>query len=153
MKLIKLMVLMPLMMAFSVALASEHMSEAQMEVWGVVASSWEDQTKETGAWPGEYVHEDAHSWSAEWPVPRDATSMAAWSRFGEGHNQTLNYELFPLQVTVMGDTAVVYYFSVQVTESGDERERETAGLVETLVRTDAGWKFVALSGFSQGDSD
>lgn len=154
MKLIKLMILVPLMLAFSVALASDHMSEAQAEVWGVVAASWDDETKETGAWPGEYVHEDAHSWGAEWPVPRDAASMTAWSRFGEGYNQTLNYELFPLQVTVAGDTAVVYYFSVQVTENGDdERERETTGLVETLVRTDAGWKFIGLSSFSQGGSD
>lgn len=154
MKLIKLMVLVPMMMAFSLALANEHMSDEQMEVWEVVAASWEDETNETGAWPGEYVHEDAHSWSTEWPVPRDATSMAAWSRFSEDYNQTLNYELFPLQVTVAGDTAVVYYFSVQVTESGDdERERSTTGLVETLVQTDAGWKFVGLSSFTQGDSD
>jgi len=47
------------------AFASEHMSEAESEVWAVVAQSWVDETEETGAWPSEYLHEDAHSWGAE----------------------------------------------------------------------------------------
>lgn len=136
------------------ALASDHMSDAQAEVWGVVASSWEDETKETGAWPGEYLHADAHSWGADWPAPRDAGSIVNWARFGAEANETLTYELFPMNVTVSGDTAVVYYAAVQVTQNHEgKRERESTGLIETLARTDDGWKFLGLTSFEIGGDD
>lgn len=148
-------VLMIGMIAFTpVAQAAGHMSEAESEVWAVVAASWEDETKETGAWPSEYLHDDAHAWGVEWPMPRDAESITNWSRFGAESGENLVYELFPMTVTVSGDTAVVYYASVQVRENHeDKRERESTGLVETLVRTDAGWKFIGLTSFeiSAGD--
>lgn len=137
-----------------VAEAAEHMSESESEVWAVVAASWEDETNETGAWPSEYLHEDARGWGAEWPMPRDAESIANWSRFGAESGESLVYELFPMNVTVSGDTAVVYYASVQVREDHEEkRERTSTGLVETLARTNAGWKFIGLTSFEIGGDD
>ena len=136
------------------AFAAEPMSEAESEVWAVVAQSWVDETEETGAWPSEYLHDDAHSWGAEWPMPRDAESIVNWARAGAAASDTLVYELFPMAVTVTGDTAVAYYSAVQVTEDYEgKRERETTGLVETLVRTEAGWRFVGLTSFEMGDDD
>jgi len=130
------------------------MGEAESEVWAVVAQSWVDETQETGAWPSEYLHEDAHSWGAEWPMPRDAESIVNWARALAAASDTLVYELFPMAVTVTGDTAVAYYSAVQITENSEgERERETTGLVETLVRTEAGWRFLGLTSFEMGDDD
>ncbi|NKI34779.1 SnoaL-like domain-containing protein [Wenzhouxiangella sp. XN79A] len=146
-----------LLLATSVAFipatyAAGPMGEDETAVWSVIEASWEDETGETGAWPSEYIHDDAHGWGAEWPMPRDAESLANWSRFGAESGQSLIYELFPMNVTVSGDTAVVYYASVQVRENHeDERERTSTGLVETLVRTDAGWKFIGLTSFELGD--
>jgi hypothetical protein len=136
------------------AFAAEHMSEAESEVWAVIEASWVDETEETGAWPSEYLHEDAHSWGADWPMPRNAESIVNWARAGASANETLVYELFPMGVTVTGDTAMAYYSAVQITENHEgKRERESTGLVETLVRTDAGWKFVGLTSFEIGSGD
>lgn len=127
--------------------ANEHMSADQQAVWDVVAASWVAESSEDGAWPGEFVHASAHSWTAEWPGLRDADSIAAWSRFGQERRETLNYELFPHGVVVEGDTAIAFYSFVQVVKTDDEYERESSGLVETLIRTADGWKFLALTGF------
>lgn len=143
-----------LMTAAPLALADDHMTAAQAEVWGVVAASWEDETKETGAWPGDYLHPDALGWSAEWPVPRGAESIVKWSRFGAESGETLTYELFPMKVTVAGDTAVVSYASVQVTQNHEgKRERNSTGMVETLVRNEGGWKFLGLTSFEMDNDD
>ncbi|MDX1625272.1 MAG: hypothetical protein R3323_02055 [Wenzhouxiangellaceae bacterium] len=147
--------LMPLALLLSLpAAAMDHWSEAQKSVWDVVSASWEDDAGETGKWPGEYLHELAHSWSAGWPSPRDTVSIASWSRFGDESSDTLKYELFPLEVTVVGDTAVVHYGVVTVTSDHDgKRSREAEGLVETLTRTDDGWKFLGLTSFDIGDGE
>jgi len=131
----------------SAALAANHMSEEEQAVWAVVAASWEAESSEDGSWPGDYMHDSGVSWTDEWPGVRDAESVASWSRFGEQRRQTLNYELFPHRVVVEGDTAVAMYSFVQVVQMGEDYERESSGLVETLVRTDDGWKFLALTGF------
>ena len=135
----------------SAVMAMGHMDEDQQAVWSTVAASWEDEASKTGEWPGEYLHEDAKAWGAEWPAPRDAASIESWARFGDENSTTEKYELFPMTVTVSGDTAVAHYGVVQITKSDDETEREMSGLVETLVRTDDGWKFIALTGFEMGD--
>jgi len=135
----------------SFVLAAGHMSEDQQGVWKTVTDSWADETAENGKWPSEYVHEDAHSWGATWPAPRDSDSIASWSRFNDESGGTAKYELFPMTVTVAGDTAVVYYGVVSVrTNYEDKRERSSEGLIETLVRTDAGWKFIGLTSFEMG---
>jgi hypothetical protein len=87
------------------------------------------------------------SWTEEWPGVRDAESVASWTRFQEGARETLKYELFPHRVVVEGDTAIAMYSFVQWVSTNGEPSRESSGLVETLVRTDEGWKFLALTGF------
>jgi len=135
----------------SLVLAAGHMSEDQQSVWKTVSDSWADEVAENGNWPGQYVHEDAHSWGPSWPAPRGAESIASWSRFNNESSETMQYELFPLNVTVAGDTAVVHYGVVSVAaDYQGKRERSSEGLVETLVRTDSGWKFIGLTSFEIG---
>lgn len=143
-----------MLIAFSsVAYSAGHMSDDQKAVWKVVADSWADDVAENGKWPNEYIHEDAHSWGPTWPAPRDAESIASWSRFDSESGDTIKYELFPITITVVDDTAVAYYGMVTVsTDYQGKRERSSGGLIETLVRTDAGWKFIGLTSFEM-DSD
>lgn len=144
----KQLILGALMIALcTVAWADNHGSDDEAAVWSVVEASWVSETSQDGAWPGEYMHSSGAAWTEEWPGVRDAESIASWSRFQEGVRETLNYQLFPHRIVVEGDTAVAMYSVVQVVMTGDERSRESSGLVETLVRTDEGWKFLALTGF------
>jgi hypothetical protein len=74
------------------------------------------------------------SWGASWPQPRNSASVTKWSRFDQQTGKTLIYELFPVAVVVVGDTAVINYNSVTVAENYEmKRKRSTTGLIETLV--------------------
>jgi hypothetical protein len=58
-----------------------------------------------------------------------------WSKFDQQAGKTLIYELFPVAVVVIGDTAVVNYNPVTVAENYEmKRKRSNTGLINTLVR-------------------
>jgi hypothetical protein len=109
-------------------------SKEQTAIWSVVTQSWEDEVAGNRKWPAKYIHEDLVAWGVSWPQPRDSSSVTKWSSFDQEAGKTLNYELFPVAVVVVGDTAVVNYNSVTVAENYEmKRKRSTTGLIETLV--------------------
>lgn len=123
-------------------------SKEQTDVWTFVAKSWEDEAAQNGRWPGEYVHDRVVAWDDGYPAPRGKDSMLKWTRFNEKSSKMLQYEVSPLAISIVGDTAVVHYGIVTVTQRGQEKpEREVGAAVETLVRTGGQWKFLSLSGF------
>ena len=136
------------------ATVAQAWDEEQQAVWKYVAQSWVDDAARNGKWPSEYIHEDILSWSANWPAPRRAASIKKWSRFNDESNKTLIYELFPAAIAVVGDTAVVHYSVVTVTENHEgKRERENQGIMETLVRDGKDWKFLGLGSFEMDSDD
>ena len=130
-------------------------NEAQQSVWEVVEQSWVDDVAKNGKWPANYVHDEVVNWSDSWPSPRRKASVMKWNRFyNESDERTLIYELFPLAIVVVGDTAVVTYNIVTIEEDAKkERTRESRGLVETLVRDGKTWKFLGLTGFTRDLDD
>ncbi len=77
-----------------------------------------------------------------------------WSRFSEKADKTLMYELFPVAIIVVGNTAVVHYNTVVVSEDhAAKRERTMRGLIETLVLDGRNWKFLLLTSFQLGSDD
>lgn len=123
-------------------------SNEQTAVWNVIKQSWADEVARSGRWPGNYVHDRVVAWDDSWPLPRYKESMEKWSRFQDKQRQTLEYELAPAAITVSGDTAVVHYTGVTVSQRGqDKPDREMFGVVETLVRSGGSWKFLSLTGF------
>ena len=131
------------------------LNEAQQSVWEVVEQSWVDDVAKNGKWPANYVHDEVVFWSESWPSPLRKASMMKWSRFAdESDTRTLIYELFPVAIVVVGDTAVVNYNVVTLEEDAKkERTRESSGLVETLVRDGKTWKFLGLTGFTRDSDD
>ncbi|MEQ8859965.1 MAG: hypothetical protein RIC56_15080 [Pseudomonadales bacterium] len=141
-----LLLVLPLM--FPLQAAAAEMTDEQSALWSFVAQSWVDDSAESGEWPDAYVRDDVVSWGAEWPVPRGKASMGKWTKFRDANSDTLAYELFPHEVLVVGDTGVVFYSVVRVGRDADgEPERSVEGVVETAVRTDGVWKYLALTGF------
>lgn len=123
-------------------------SAEQTKVWEIVAQSWVDDVAQNDKWPADYLVDNAMSWTAAWPSPRDKKTNVKWSRFGDSQSKTLQYENTPVAISIHGDTAVVMYTNVSVDQRGkDKPERSIGGTVETLVRTEDGWKFIALTGF------
>lgn len=135
------------------AMGAEWTKE-QAGLWSFVERSWVDDIGRTGEWPRAYVHDEVRDWGAGWPVPRGKDSLEKWMRFRDSRTETLQYELFPHDIVVVGNTGVVFYSVVMVTRSGeDEVEREITGLIETAVRTGGEWKYLSLTGFDTGPED
>lgn len=124
-------------------------SSEQTGVWEVVTQSWKDEVARNGKWPNAYATDQMVAWDADWPMPRYKDSIAKWSRFNDSQRQTLQYEIAPVAIAVNGGTAVVNYTAVTISQRAEDKpEREAVGIVETLVRSGGGWKFLASTSFN-----
>jgi hypothetical protein len=119
-----------------------------MEVWDIVQKSWVDDAAENGNWPKDYVHENYVSWGADSGGPSYKASTIKWSRYSDESSSTLIYENSPASITVVGDTAVVNYYSTTVmTDSEAKRERSVTRISEVLIRDGKKWMFLSGSNF------
>lgn len=132
-------------------------SPEQAAVWNVISRSWSDEVARNGRWPGQYVHQNVVSWGPEWPAPRYRDSIERWSRWSDQQGQVLQYEISPAAITVAGNTAVIHYSAVSMRqrvvargENPPEPKREAYGIVETLVRDGANWRFLSSTSFPLG---
>lgn len=124
-------------------------STEQMAVWKVVSQSWADEAAQNGKWPGSYVDDNVISWSQENPMPSYKDSLIKWSRFNESQYKTIHYDISPAAIAIKGDTAVVNYVAINVSQRGtDKPDRDVNAIIETLVRDGNGWKFLSTSSFS-----
>jgi ketosteroid isomerase-like protein len=135
--------------ASNVAIAqTPSWSAEQTAVWKVVSESYVDEVAKNGKWPNAYVHDQVVSWSAASPIPKGKASIEKWARFNDSQSKTLQYEIHPVAIAVSGDTAVVHYTGMFVSQRGtDKPETEVNGTIETLVRSGGQWKFLSLTGF------
>lgn len=132
-------------------------SAEQQAVWTVISRSWSDEIARNGRWPGQYVHQNVVSWGPEWPMPRYRESIERWTRWNDTQGRVVQHELSPAAITLAGNTAVVHYTAVSMRqrevprgEAPAKPERETYGIVETLVRDGANWRFLSSSSFPLG---
>ena len=81
------------------------------------------------------------------PIYKD--SLVKWSRFNESQSKTVHYDISPAAIAIRGNTAVVNYVAVNVSQRGtDKPDRDANAIIETLVRDGTGWKFLSSSSFS-----
>lgn len=120
----------------------------QTAVWKVVSQSWADEAAQNGKWPGSYVDDNVISWSQENPMPSYKDSLVNWSRFNESQYKTIHYDISPAAIAIRGDTAVVNYVAINVSQRGtDKPDRDVNAIIETLVRDGNSWKFLSTSSF------
>lgn len=121
----------------------------QTAVWKVVSQSWADETAKNGKWPGSYVDDNVISWSQENPMPSYKDSLIKWSRFNESQYKTIHYDISPAAIAIRGDTAVVNYVAINVSQRATEKpDRDVNAIIETLVKDGNSWKFLSTSSFS-----
>ena len=154
----------PAALAAALFLASPLSAQApswsadQRAVWAVIEQSWKDEVDRNGRWPGNYVDANVVTWGPEWPMPRYRESMERWVRYYDKAGRTVQYEIQPMAITMSGNTAVVNYGAVTMSqrevargENPPKPEREMVGITETLIRTPGGWKFLSSTAFPMGD--
>lgn len=121
----------------------------QTAVWKVVSQSWADEAAQNGKWPGSYVDDNVISWSQENPMPSYKDSLIKWSRFNESQYKTIHYDISPAAIAIRGDTAVVNYVAINVSQRATEKpDRDVNAIIETLVKDGNSWKFLSTSSFS-----
>lgn len=124
-------------------------SAEQTAVWNVVSQSWADEAAQNGKWPGAYVDDNVISWSQENPMPIYKDSLVKWSRFNESQYKTIHYDISPAAIAIRGNTAVVNYVAINVSQRGTEKpDRDVNAIIETLVRDGNSWKFLSSSSFN-----
>lgn len=138
--------------ATSAAAQTPAWSAEQKAVWTVIEQSWVDDVAQNGKWPGDYADAQIVAWSADFPSPRTKESMIKWGRFEATQGKVLQYEIALQAIALSGNTAVVAYTLVMVREDSADKKTHRAreGVVETLVRSGSGWKFLATTGFGMG---
>ena len=126
-------------------------SAEQSEAWKVVQQSWADDVAQNGKWPANYADPQMVVWSGEFAAPRGKDSAVRWTKFQTTQGKVIQYELSPQSISLSGDTAVVTYALTIVTQRGtDKPDWGKEAIVETLVRTTTGWKFLSSTSFALG---
>ena len=71
------------------------------------------------------------------PAPRDADSTNNWARYGSENSKELMRELSPLEIVIVGNTAVAHYYYSSASETlrGPKKEgRETVRELTAIER-------------------
>jgi hypothetical protein len=119
-----------------------------MEVWDIVQKSWIDDAAENGNWPKDYKHDNYVSWGASSGGRSYKDSTIKWSRYSDESSNTLIYENSPASIAVVGNTAVVNYYSTTVTTDAEgKRTRSVTHISEVLIKDGKTWMFLAGSTF------
>lgn len=126
-------------------------SAEQTEAWKIVQQSWVDDVAQNGKWPANYADPQMVTWSSEFAAPRGKDSTVRWTKFTSTQGKVIQYELSPQSISLSGDTAVVTYALTVVTQRGtDKPDWNKEAIVETLVRSGTGWKFLSSTSFALG---
>ncbi|MDX2211010.1 MAG: nuclear transport factor 2 family protein [Sphingopyxis sp.] len=121
----------------------------QMGAWKLVSDSWVDDVAKNGKWPGEYADPQFITWAVDSPAPRNRDGAIRWTRFAESQGKVLHYEITPQAIALSGNTAVVSYTLLIVTQRGDDKpDYDKEAITETLVRSGGGWKYLSSVSFS-----
>ena len=99
-------------------------------------------------------HEGFVSWPYESPRPSDKPAVRQMIEDLRMSYRLVTYELNPLAIKVIGDTAVVYYSVRYVVETQGEEIEDIRRVSHTWVRDDGNWKILggmsSTSGISLG---
>jgi hypothetical protein len=144
MKLVRSIIGAALVAACGVSAAhAQSWNAQQSEVWKVVEKTWEMDKNQDEGWLTSMTHANVAGWGTQNPAPRNAQSMARWSRFSQETEKMLMYELAPLAIAVSEHAAVVHYYSTVAMQDADgKRKTENGYCTDTLVKQGSGWVFL-----------
>jgi len=147
MKMKSLFSLLIFLLLFSATLRGQNWSKTQKAVWLQVENHWMAQAKnDLGAFMDQ-LHPDFTGWGTDQPAPDDRQATEKWIRYQMAMRETIMHELKPLKIQVIGNTAIVHYYFVQVSQNPDETHQTVRGrFTDVLIQGSDGWKFVAWHG-------
>ena len=116
-------------------------------VWKIVEEQWNAEGNGDRKWPERLLAEGFTGWDKDSPAPRDKASTIYWERFLERQSSMIAHELYPLSITVSGDTAIAHYLYTSAFENKDGTiDMHNGRFTDVLVRSEDGWKLLAWHG-------
>lgn len=119
----------------------------QADVWAAVEDQWDAEKNGDKKWIDRMLVDEFSGWTKNSPAPRSKASTRMWDRFNDELGSIVAHELYPLAIVVNGDMAIAHYlYTSAFQDKDDEVEMSNGRYTDILVRTDAGWKFIAWHG-------
>ncbi len=81
----------------------------ETDVWIAVEAQWDATENGDKKWIDRMLIDSFYGWGNETPAPRSKSSTRMWERFNSEQGKIVAHELYPLEIVVEGDTAIVHY--------------------------------------------
>jgi len=128
------------------AFAQDERDDAT-DVWIAVEAQWDADEKGDKKWIDQMLADGFYGWRKNSPAPRSKSSTRMWDRFADEQGNVVAHELYPLEIVVHADTAIVHYlYSTAYKDKDGEIEMNSGRFTDILVRTEDGWKFIGWHG-------
>ena len=133
---------------------AQEWSTEQLEVWETVTKQWDLEGAGDDSWL-DLLHPSFLGWVDDVPMPHDKESTARFIAAESGLSTTIVQNIWPVGIAVVGDTAVVHYYSIGVVQYTDDGERETfdGHHTDVLTKTADGWRFLSILGSERSEDD
>ena len=119
----------------------------ETDVWIAVEAQWDANENGDKDWIDRMLMDGFYGWGKGTPAPRSKSSTRMWDRFNNEQGKIVAHELYPLEIVVEGDTAIVHYlYSSAYENKKDDVETTHGRYTDILVRTEGGWKFIGWHG-------
>jgi len=129
------------------AASAQETESDHADVWSVIEGQWEAEKNGDDDWLNNLLADKFSGWAKSSPAPRSKASTIKWDRFSDDQGKIVQHELYPLAIVVDGNVAIAHYLYTSAYEDNDDEvELSNGRYTDILVRTDAGWKFIAWHG-------
>lgn len=127
--------------------SAQSWTPQQQEIWRLEEEMWQRDTAKDLTWIDTYWHANATSWPKHHAFPRNRDSVTRWDKYTYANATTLEYELFPLSITVTDNVAVVHYLYRMASENlSKERETVTGRYSDVFAKEGNRWLLIAVTG-------
>lgn len=122
-------------------------SPEQQEIWKFEELQWQMSKDKDLSWIDKMVHPNVSYWSTDNQMPQNKASLTRWNRYGDSNSTILEQELFPISITITGNTAVVQY-RYMIARENYKKERQTVSgrYTDVLIKEGGKWMFIAWAG-------
>jgi ketosteroid isomerase-like protein len=127
--------------------SAQTWSPEQQEIWRLEDQSWKMGAAKDLTWIDTMVHPNISFWEISSPAPQNKASLSRWAKYGSTASTVLEYEIFPISVTITGNVAVAQYSYLVASENyKKERETVTGRWTDVFIKEDGRWLFIAFAG-------
>ncbi|MDA0705432.1 MAG: nuclear transport factor 2 family protein [Proteobacteria bacterium] len=117
------------------------------DVWIAVEALWQADENGDKEWIDDMLAERFYGWAKDAPAPRSKSSTQMWDRFADQQGNMVAHELYPLEIVIHENTAVVHYlYSSAFRDKEGKVKSDNGRYTDILIRTEEGWKFIGWHG-------